>query len=299
VFLAGARAADTAPQKVILDTDIGDDVDDAYALVLLASLPNVKILGVTTTFGETAKRAEVAAKLLRVAGRGDVPVHAGRPGDHKIGRQHTWAQGFRSRALQKEEAVEFLRREVERAPGEVTLIGIGPLTNFGDLLTRYPDTKSKIRRIVIMGGAVHVGYNNQPPPTPEWNIRCDPTAARAVFESGVPLVMAGLEVTTMLKLDAELQKRLFAHGTPATDALAALTNLWGHGTPTLFDPMAVAYALGYVFCDAEQRRVVVEDDGLTRLVDGPSNVTVLVNPKKDAFLDWYVAALAPSTRSAP
>jgi purine nucleosidase len=285
------RPAQDTPRKVILDTDIGDDIDDAYALALLTSLPNVRLLGVTTTYGQTRERAEVAAKLLKAIGRSEVPVYAGRRGPAAIRRQYEWARGFRSPALKSEEAVAFLKREIERFPGEVTLIGIGPLVNYGDLLTRYPEVKPKIKQIVLMGGAVYVGYNNQAPPSPEWNIRADPAAARAVYSSGVPLVMAGLEVTTMMQLDAERQKKIYACGLPMTDALAALTSLWGNGTPTLFDPVAVAYAAGYSFSDGEPRHVVVEDNGLTRITDGPANVTVLVHPRKEAFLDWYVDTL--------
>jgi inosine-uridine nucleoside N-ribohydrolase len=281
--------------KVILDTDIADDIDDAYALALLASAPNVKLLGVTTTFGETGKRAQVAAKLLAVLGRSDVPVYAGRPGASAIGRQYEWAQNFHSPALKSEDAVVFLKTQIDRAPGQITLIGIGPLMNLGDLLTRYPEVKPKIQRIVLMGGAVYVGYNGQAPAVPEWNINRDPAAARVVFTSGIPLVMAGLEVTTMLHLDTERQKRLFADGTPGTDALAALTNLWGRVTPTLYDVAAVAYTLGHPFCEEERDHVVVEDSGLTRITDGPPNVTVLIHPHPDLFLDWYVSTLRTQT----
>jgi len=284
-------SAGAVQEKVILDTDIADDIDDAYALALVASAPGVKLLGVTATFGETGKRAQVAAKLLAALGRSDVPVYAGRIGASTIGRQYEWARGFRSPALKSEDAVLFLKAQIDAAPGQITLIGIGPLMNLGDLLTRYPEVKPKIRRIVLMGGAVYVGYNGQAPTVPEWNINRDPAAARIVFASGVPLVMAGLEVTTMLHLDAERQKRLFADGTPGTDALAALTNLWGQGTPTLFDVAAVAYAVGHRFCDEERDHVVVDDSGLTRITDGPPNVTVLVRPHPDLFLDWYVSAL--------
>jgi inosine-uridine nucleoside N-ribohydrolase len=228
-----------------------------------------------------------------VAGRSDIPVYSGRASEARpIGEQHAWARGFRSRALKSGDAVAFMKREIERAPGEVTLIAVGPLTNLGDLFTRHPEVKPKIKEVVIMGGAVYVGYNNEPPPMLEWNLRCDPAAARTVYTAGVPLTMAGLEATTMLKLDAPLQKRLFAQGSPVTDALAALTNLWGHGVPTLFDPMAVAWALGHRFCEPEFRHVIVEDDGLTRLADGPPNATVLTQPRKEAFLDWYIATLA-------
>src|SRR5205807_7156554 len=119
----------TAQQKVILDTDIGDDVDDAYALALLCSLPNAKLVGVTTAFGETGKRAQIAAKLLKVLGRPEVPVCAGRPNSNKIGRQYEWAKDFKSRSIRAEPAVEFMKREIDRSPGEITLIPVGALTN--------------------------------------------------------------------------------------------------------------------------------------------------------------------------
>lgn len=286
-----AAATEPLPEKVILDTDIGDDVDDAYALFLLTSLPNARILGITTAFGQTRERAEIALKMIRVIGRRGIPVYAGRRGTAKIGRQYDWAKNSELPEVKEDQAVDFMVRTIERNPGEVVIIAIGPLTNVGELLLRHPDLKTKIKRIVIMGGAVHVGYNDKAPATPEWNIKCDPFAARMVFTSGVPLVMAGLEVTTMMQLDAERQKKLFSFGTRKTDALAALTNLWGNGVPTLFDPVAVAYALGYPFCDAEQRHVVVDDDGLTRITEGAPNVTVLIKPRKDEFLDWYIATV--------
>jgi len=288
-----ATQAQLPTEKIILDTDIGDDIDDAYALAMLAKQPNVRLLGVVTAFGETGKRAQIAAKLLHIAGRDDVPVYAGRPGDHKIGRQYDWASMYTSSQIQSGSAVDFMRDQILQSPGEVTLVAIGPLVNLGDLLTRYPELESKIKRIVIMGGAVYVGYNNQPPAGPEWNIKCDPLAARAVFGSGVPIVMAGLEVTTMMQLDDERQRHVYAYGTPCTDALAALTALWGGKVPTLFDPVAAAYACGHVFADTSQVHVQVQDDGLTKAVDGAPNVTVLVHPRKDEFLDWYVSALKP------
>lgn len=293
---ARAGAAAPAPMKVIFDTDIGDDIDDAYALSLLASRPQVKLLGVTMAWGQTRERAELAAKLLQVMGRRDLPVYAGRRGDAQIREQYAWARGFRSPAIKSEEAVSFMKRQIERNPGEVTLIAVGPLTNVGDLFTRYPEVKSKLKQLVIMGGAVHVGYNNQPPAVPEWNIKCDPAAARVVFASGVPLTVAGLEATTMMKFEAPLQKRLFGHGTPTTDALAALTNLWGHGTPTLFDTVAVARALGERYAEEEPVRIQVEDSGLTRAVPGAPNATLLVRPRKEAFLEWFVTQMTAGGR---
>ena len=278
-------------QSVIVDTDVADDIDDAYALALIANAPGVKLLGVTTTWGEAGKRAQVTAKLLAAFGRPDVPVYAGRAGVAHIGRQYDWARGYHSPAIKSGEAVLFLKSQIDKAPRQITLIGIGPLVNLGDLLTRYPEVKPKIRRIVLMAGSVYVGYNGQTPAVPEYNVYCDPAAARVVYSSGVPLVMAGLEVTTMMHLDVERQKRLGADGTWGTDALAALTLLWGGTTPTLFDAVAVAYALGHGFCDEERDHVVVDDNGLTRITAGPPNVTVLIHPRPDEFLDWYVSTV--------
>jgi len=286
-----APAAETVTQtRIIFDTDIGDDIDDVYALALLGCLPEVKLVGVTTAFGETDKRAELAAKLLWVMGRKDVPVCAGRPGTHKIGPQHRWAEGFRSKSMLKMPAVELMRREINKAPGQITIVSVGALTNVGDLLTQYSDVRSKIKRIVIMGGSAFVGYNNQPPPTPEWNIICDPAAARVVFASGVPVVMAGLDATAMMQLDEERQKRVAAHGKRTTDAIASLRLLWGNPVPTLFDPVAAAYAAGHSFADEKPVRVEIEDNGLTRVVEGPPNAVALINPRKDEFLDWLVEA---------
>lgn len=285
--LAGSAAAQQ--EKVILDTDIGDDIDDAYALALLMNQPNMKVLGVTTAFGPTRERAEIAAKLLNVMGRADVPVYAGRGGTGKIGHQHDWAAGYAGKNLKPGKAVDFMRAEIDRSPGQVTICAIGPLTNVGDLLTFYPASRSRIKRIVIMGGAVYVGYGTNPKPEPEWNIRCDVKAARAVYDSGVPVVMAGLEVTAMMQLEKDRRMKVAAVGTPTTDALMALTYLWEQQTPTLFDPVAVAYACGHKFSDEEQKRVVVEENGLTRVVDGAPNTTILIKPRKDEFLDWYVS----------
>ena len=279
-------------QKVILDTDIGNNVDDAYALTLLVSLQKAKLLGVTTVSGATEQRAQLAAKLLMKLGSSTIPVYAGRPNDQPMNGLYEWALGFHSTSLQKVPAVEFLHEQIQRFPGEITLVAIGPLTNLGDLFLRYPQTARQVKHIVAMGGALNVGYDGQPPAVPEYNVKSDPIAAQVVFQSGAPLTMVGLDATVMMQLDEARQAQLFALGTPATDALGALTALWGDRIPTLFDPMAVACALGYRFADDEPHHVVVEDDGLTRITEGPHNVTTLFNPRKDAFLDWYIAVHA-------
>jgi inosine-uridine nucleoside N-ribohydrolase len=108
--------------------------------------------------------------------------------------------------------------------------------------------------------------------------------------------MAGLEVTAMMKFDAPHQRRLYACGTPLTDALAALTYLWNNPVPTLYDPVAVAYAIGESHCEEEQKHVEVMDDGITKITDGAPNCTVLINARKDEFLNWYTDAILKSQK---
>ncbi len=127
---AQEASADTkssaSPQLVIIDTDIGDDIDDAFALALALKSPELKILGVTTTFGNTEMRARLLDRYLQAVGRSDIPVFAGPPS--KTDNVMTQA-AYAMRAPEKKHAdgAEFILREAREHPGQITLIGIGPL----------------------------------------------------------------------------------------------------------------------------------------------------------------------------
>ena len=176
--------------------------------------------------------------------------------------------------------------------GELTLVPVGPLTNIADLLRKHPDCKPWIKRIVVMGGAVRVGYNLKPPPIPEWNIKSDVKAAQAVFASGVPLVVAPLDATANLRLEAAPRRRLWSTGTPLTNELHALYKLWDKKTPILFDPVAVALCFTEKFCTMEELRLEVDDKGVTRSVKGKPNARVATATRRDEFLTWYVDRIA-------
>ena len=264
-------AADTpAKIPVILDTDIGTDIDDAFALALIINSPEFELLGVTTVSGDTAARARIAAKLLWEAGGKwrQVPVVAGVPGAAQPIEQARWADGFVSPQILKESAVDFLRGKFHRYPGQITLIAIGELTNVAALIKADPLAAKKIKRIALMGGSIARGYGPGSKPDAEWNIKSNPAAAQVVFSSGIPITMAPLDVTAMLKLDAAGRSRIFSQNTPVTNALAALYHLWNQETPTLFDPMAVAMVLDPGLCQTKDVAVEVDHQGFTRVVDG-------------------------------
>ena len=302
VLLVGIAFAVTplpaAPSKVpiILDTDIGTDIDDAFALALVINSPELELLGVTTVAGDTQARARLAAKLLWEAGGAwrTVSVYAGEPGKPQPIEQTRWANGFTSPALHSSGAVDFMKTEINRQPGRVTLIAIGELTNVAALLKSDPSIAKKIKLIALMGGSVARGYAPDSKPEAEWNIKSNPEAAQTVFSSSVPLRMAPLDVTAMLQLDPAGRRRVFTHLTPLTNALTILYHLWGNETPTLFDPMAVAMLIDPSICETRQMAIEVDAQGFTRVAEGkPSNATVGMRTDPKRFFEFYLSRVAP------
>jgi inosine-uridine nucleoside N-ribohydrolase len=293
-FAAMSTAAPPEKILIILDTDIGTDVDDAFALALILHSPELELVGVTTVSGDTQARARLAAKMLWEGGQPDIPVAAGEPGKPLPIEQTRWADGFTSPALRSEKAVDFFKAQIERRPGELTLVPIGPLTNIGALLRQDPAVARKIKRIVMMGGSVAHGYGQDPNPCAEYNIAQNPGAAQVVFSSGVPILMVPLDVTAMLQLDEAARHRVFTHLSPLTNALTLLYHLWNQSTPTLFDPMAVAMLMQPSLCETKPLAVEVDAKGFTRPVEGkPANATVALHTVPESFFEFYLRRVAP------
>ena len=299
--LAVGTAASAQPVPVLFDTDIGTDIDDAYALALILRSPELELLGVTTVSGDAVARARLAAKLLAVEGgaAARIPVYAGTSTATQHINQGAWAAGFTSPALHTDGGVAFMRQQIEARPGALTIIAVGELTNVAALLTSSPGIAGKIKRIALMGGAVRRGGKPGSKPQPEWNIKMNAAAARTVFTSGVPLIVAPLDATADLKLTPEHRVRIFAKGSPLTDALAALDFVWRHTndwkgeTPILFDLLAVSAVHEPDIARFEPLHIVVEADGLTREIkDRPANAQVAVASDVAKVLDYFTARLA-------
>lgn len=288
------RAAEPAP--VLFDTDIGTDIDDAYALIQIVRSPELKLLGVTTVSSDATARARLAAKLLAVAGRPDVPVYAGTSTAVQYMAQVDWAKDFSSPALHPTGGVAFLREQINAHPGEITLIAVGELTNVAALLQSDPAIAKKIKAIALMGGAVRRGYASGSKPEPEWNIKSNVAAAQAVFGSGVPLLVAPLDSTADLKLTPEGRVKVFSSGSAPTDALAALNSIWRHTNnwkaenPTLFDNLAVALVATPGVAPLTSLHLTVDPDGLTREIAGDTpNAQVALTCDPMGFLEYFQA----------
>jgi purine nucleosidase len=191
--------------KVLLDTDIGSDIDDAVCLAYLLAQPDCELLGITTVTGESVKRAMIASALCRVAGE-EIPIYPGEENPIRLEQaQKTAPQaealpGWRhDEDFPEGQAVEFLAETIESDPGEVTLLTIGPLTNIGILFRDHPEVARLLRGLVMMCGSYVAGS-----PQVEWNSSGDPDATRIVFSSQVPMLRAiGLNVTRCVRMGSE------------------------------------------------------------------------------------------------
>lgn len=288
-----AFAATTRRIPVVLDTDIGGDIDDAFALAMVIRSPGLDLKAVTTVSGDTQARARIAAKMLSEAKLGNIPVAAGELDEKPAFAQARWAEGFTSPSLVPEKAVDLLKKSIDREHGNMVVIAIGPLTNVAELLKRYPEEKKQIREIVLMGGSIARGYTPGSGPTAEYNIAADVAAAQVVFASGIPIRMAPLDVTARLQLDDANREAIFARHTPLTESLRALYVLWGQPTPTLHDPMAVALLTDPGICETKRLDIQINNKGLTEPVSGgPPNAVVALNTDPAKFIRDYTLLFA-------
>ena len=200
---------------ILLDTDIGSDIDDAVCLAYLLRQPRCELLGITTVTGEAQKRAMLADAICRAAGRTDIPIHSGAEQPFLIAQQQPLAPQSEILAdfphrdeFAPNTAVEFLRQTIRRRPGEITLLTIGPLTNIGLLFALDPEIPRMLKGLVLMSGIFTTGG----PGAREWNTMGDPHASAIVYRAPVtPHLSIGLDVTLRCQMDAqECRQRL--HG---------------------------------------------------------------------------------------
>jgi purine nucleosidase len=300
LYLLTALAWGQAAEKVIIDTDIGDDVDDAFALALAVKSPEMHVLGITTVFGETEARAKIVDRFLAEVGKSEIPVLVGKPAgktpmsQRRYGEEGTFAKSSHG------DAADFILQQINKHPGEITLIAIGPLMNVGEVIDHDAAAFRKLKRVVIMGGSVRkgygdFGYNEHFPPAPEWNILNDVKSAQKLFASGVPLYVMPLD-STQLKLDEVKRAFLFTRGTVVSDQLAILYHLWAQETPTLFDPMAVTFVMRPDLCPVTALHIRVDEKGYTREEPGTPNAQVCLSSNPEDFFQFYLRRVGESPK---
>jgi purine nucleosidase len=258
--------------SVILDTDIGTDVDDVVALGVLLRAPTIDLEAVTTVYVDSALRARMVRAVLQAAGRADIQVGRGidRP---LLGRDPIYWVGFEGEGLLDTKkpdttpwphAVDMIVERVLARPGQITILAIGPLTNIAMALLREPRVASGVRRIVIMGGIVQRRLDQLGMPYAEHNVRCDPEAAQIVLTSGVPITLVPLDVTTQVRVRRADLRRLHERGGLAAlvaDQLDRYMTHMGRDWTHPHDPLAAAAVIRPDFLRTQPMRVQVETAG--------------------------------------
>jgi purine nucleosidase len=283
-------------RRIVLDTDMGSDVDDALCLALALASPELEIVAVTCVGGEARLRAQIARKLLALAGRDDVPVFAGcrlplLAGDGFNGFGHE-GEAILDPGEEPEIAPEHAANALVRLLREnadLEVVAIGPLTNLATALALDPDLAGRVRRLTVMGGHVRrVAYGGHEfAPGVDYNLCSDPHASWVVLRAGMPVRLVTADVTLQTFLaDADVA-RIEASGTPLARTLARAVRVWtpvqrrifgragcdmsGDNAAFLHDPLALACAYDESFCRFEDLEIEPAiEDGVFRTLERPA-----------------------------
>lgn len=304
---------------VLLDTDIGDDIDDALALLLLLKMENVELVGVTTVYANTPLRARLAKRILQLGENANIPVYAGL-GDPRATKADTKRSFVQYTAeLEDEiyrpdnrncedgtEAVDFILRQCDKYGDRLTVLAIGPYTNVAAAWEKAPQTLKKAGAVVLMGGCFYEQFI-------EYNVAVDPEAADILVRADLPTRFIGADVTWQAQLDDEQTDYVLnIRNDELTGYCAELVRLWKKGcwfNPVLHDPLAAYYVLDESVCTMEQLWVEVElqgraTRGLTANMDHfykylqepvPGQKRVLCAKTVDAkrFIDYFMTKTFP------
>lgn len=296
--------------RIILDTDIGTYYDDAVAVMLAAQSPELQVEGVTTCYGDTHLRAQIAAKVLQTAQREDIPVFKG------IGmpmRGHALMFGFEGEGIlepgeepkyEEKHAVEFIIETIMNNPGEIKVVTLGTVSNVAHAILREPKVIENIKELIIMAGVVipivdEKGVRRSP--REEYNFNNDAIAAEIVLNSGMPISYVPCDVTLYTPLLDEDRDKIRAADTPLAKMATRIFDVWppqekliytAVGIPTehtalwLHDPLVVMHAFDQsllkmfpLHIATEYNPTVIERDMYVANMNGNQDL-LRTNPKK-------------------
>jgi purine nucleosidase len=289
--------------KILLDTDIGSDIDDAVCLAYLLSQPDCELMGITTVTGEPVERAKLASVLCKVAGK-DIPIFPGAEKPFLVNQQQPFApqrsalsKWPHAESFPQGQAVEFLRQTILAHPGEITLLTIGPLTNIGLLFALDPEIPSLLKSLVLMCGVFTNRIAGVGPL--EWNAIGDPHATAIVYRAAVAQHLSiGLDVTMQVRMNAALVKQKFQ--APLLRPVLDFAEVWFLHTDTVVfhDPLAATTIFDHQICTFTPGQVDIELTsprlyGLTYFDQHPQSpkhqVALEVNPQR--FFDHYFSVV--------
>ncbi len=320
LFFLPARLAGAEPGAnrvpVIFDTDIGDDIDDTWALSLLLKCPELDVKLIVTDMGKGLNRARLAAKLLEVAGRTDIPIGVGHGDREGKLAQLAWVKDY---ALDSypgtvhDDGVQAMIETINGSKEPMTIIAVGPVPNIAEALRRDPGITTKAR-FVGMQGAVRKGYGDANEVVAEYNVKADIKACQKAFTAPWDVTITPLDTCGDIILRGEKFARVRDSHDPLLQAVIANYDLWAENaewfseekqhkrerSSTLFDTVAVYLAVTDELCRMETLPIRVTDEGLTVVDPAAKKMRVAVEWKDlAAFEDWLVARLTEAAPKPP
>ncbi len=293
---------------VILDTDIGSDIDDTWALVMALNSPELDIKLIVSTTGDTILRAKIIAQLLEAAGRTDIPVAIGIPLEAIPCPQAPWVKNYNLADYPGqivEDGVGAIVKTIMESAEPVTLVGLGPLPNIAAALRRQPGIANKAR-FVGMHGSVRRGYDNSAAISAEFNVHRYPFACREVFNAPWEITITPLDTCGLVQLKGKKYQAVRNSQSPLSQALMQNYELWAQHyknpehevskphreSSILFDTVAIYLAFSEDLLEMEELGINITDDGYT-VVDANAKVTNCAVQWRDldAFEDLLLSRL--------
>lgn len=295
--------------NIIIDTDIGDDIDDTFALLFAIKSPEIHVEGITTVFRNAQRRAKMCKTVLQTYGIEDIPVYAGidQPIIEEIHEQGNdrydenrrfypcqYSNMMESISFNHElHAVDYIIDTIRKRPGCIEIVPIGPLTNIAFAIRKAPDIITKIKGITLMGGY----FTSK---VPEWNILCDPEAARIVFTSGIDVKAVGLDVTLKCRLLIEQLEDFKKSDNKTSRLVNEMMQKWldhyRFECPVLHDPLTIGTLIDDSFVSFEKKYVKVITDGEMRGITvqqenaedyGTSVISVATNVNQKQYMEFF------------
>jgi inosine-uridine nucleoside N-ribohydrolase len=300
-IVLGAWAAPGTGLPVVLDTDLGDDIDDTWALAMLLGCPELDLKLIVTSANDTPRKARLVAKILERIGRTDIPIGIGHRTSDQTINQEKWLGDYSLDEYEgtvHEDGVQAMIDLIKASETPNPLIVIGPQMNLKEALRRDPAV-AKNARVVMMAGSVHIGYDGQEGRSAEWNVRCDVEAARAVFDAPWEITMAPLDTCGILRLKGDRYRAVENAKTPRAVTLIENYDLWSNrkhhprdSSSVLFDTLAVYLTFDDAFCEMETVKLSIDNEGNTVPDENGRPVNCALRWKDlDAFEELVVRAV--------
>ena len=305
-------------QKIILDTDIGSDHDDIYALALAANSPELEIEGITIVGGKALLRAQIALKMLKLLGKEKIPVIMGCE-QPLLQEKMPWWTTFKPWGHEGEgfltpqdsdltpvegHASDFIISKILQYPGKVTLVPVGPLTNVALAIIKEPKIISNIKEIIMTGGLIDP-HKLRISPFLDHNLTSDPDATKVVLNSGIPVTLIGWNATRKVNMSADRFNKLKSNNTSVVNALVGMTERWftvvKRDWSELHDPVAVGVVVDESFIKTEKFYIECKiRDGVLETIPyeriefiptKPPHIKVALDAEGDRFWEFLYARL--------